>query len=220
MDTKELDCPQAYKNGYIYFKDLMILVNADVLIPRIETEQLVDLVIDFANKNNAENILEVGTGSGCISIALAKSTNAQIVATDISPKALNVAQTNTLLHKVQDKIAFIESDLLNTVHFYPEIIVANLPYIPRARIDSLDRSVKDFEPKLALDGGPDGFELYRKLLKQIKDKNIQPSLIAVEIDTEHSDIALAEAITNFPEYTHDITKDKYGYERFLVIKKN
>lgn len=216
--------PSQYINGFVEFYKLKFKVTPDVLIPRPETELLVDEVIRHARGRLARleplTILDLGTGTGNIAISLAKnlashlgSGNVKIIATDISKKALKVAQQNAKFHRVSDKITFIQSNLLQNIPrslvklSTPTIIVTNLPYIPSYRIPYLDSSVKDFEPLVALDGGDDGFDLYRKLFRQIKSLGVYSThpggvvhshlgnlkLIVCEIDYTHKDIALKEA---------------------------
>lgn len=218
--------PTAYKRGIIEFYGLTFKVTPDVLIPRFETEQLVKEVINFVHKNlpadKPPKILDVGTGSGCIAIALAKSLpTAKITAIDISEKALQIAKENAKTHQVENQITFIHSDLLSNLIMeksQPNIIIANLPYIPTERIPTLDSSVKDFEPLIALDGGLDGFDIYRKLFKQITEHKLTPKLIIVEIDDTHKKIAVEESRRYFPQSTAEIKKDASNLDRLLQIR--
>lgn len=220
--------PSQYSKGWVEFYKLKFKVNPDVLIPRPETELLVDEILQLAEKQSL-TILDIGTGSGNIAISLAcnlEGCNVNVIATDISGKALNVAKQNAAFHKVDDRIIFVESNLLSNIEDMPDIIVANLPYIPTDRIPTLDSSVKDFEPHLALDGGKDGFELYRKLFQEIKDKRSLPAeagknwklkLIICEIDDTHEAIALREGKKYFPKSKIEIKKDLAKRVRILKI---
>lgn len=219
--------PEEYSKGYSIFCGLKIFVNRDVLIPRIETEELVYLVIDFIRNNptkkslfEEKTLLEIGTGSGCIAIALANEIpDIKITAVDISPKALRVAKKNATFHKVTHRITFCESDLISAIgdktHF--DAVICNLPYIPTNRIKDLDSSVKDFEPLMALDGGYDGFDVHRKLFRQMTAKNVSFDLLLAEIDDTQSEISLAETRQYFNVKKSDVIKDKYGYIRFLKL---
>lgn len=212
--------PEAYQKGFIYFCDLKINVNKNVLIPRIETEKIVDLVKEFVNKNNIKNvqIIDVGTGSGCISIALAKNlTDAKITAIDISNEALEVAVQNSSTNKVNNQIEFVQNDLLNNYYKAADIIVSNLPYIPSDYIKQLEESVKNYEPILALDGGKDGFDLYRRLFTQIIENKTNPKLIIIEIDDTQNELAVSESKKYFPDKKIELINDKYGYPRFVSI---
>lgn len=193
-DAKKTQQPIEYLTGHADFCGLDFLVNQNVLIPRIETEGLVELTLQaIAEKtetNKQVHIREVGTGSGAISISVAKhlsdtSLNVTVTASDVSEKALQLAKKNEQLLLHASKIKWVQEDLLSSTKQKIDILLANLPYIPKARIADLDPSVKDFEPILALDGGGDGFELIKKLLDQsitILNKN---AIVLLEVDHTH-----------------------------------
>ncbi len=212
--------PDAYKNGWITFCGLPFCVTEDVLIPRPETEMLVDEIKDFLKKNpiTSPSIIDVGTGSGCIAISLAKHfPTAKIMATDLSKKALAVASKNAKKHEVTNVRFRINNLLENLGSRSFDIIVSNLPYIPSSRIPTLDSSVKDFEPHLALDGGSDGFDLYRRLFSQIKKLLSLPKLITCEIDDTQGKVAKSEAEKFFPNGNISIKKDLSNLDRLLVV---
>lgn len=237
--SKSLSSPKQYQQGWVEFYKLKFKVIPDVLIPRPETELLVDEVLhaiasadrDSAGTKQSCTIIDVGTGAGNIAISIAKQlptsdVGTRIIATDISAKALKVAQQNAKLHGVSDRIQFIQSDLLSDLadtltHRLTDslIIVTNLPYIPSARIPYLDSSVKDFEPHVALDGGEDGFELYRKLFSQINQKKWKPQLIIGEIDYTHGELSLNEAQKYFPEAEAEVKFDLAHRQRILLISE-
>lgn len=208
--------PYQYIKGWVEFYRLKFKVTPDVLIPRPETELLVDEVL----KNIKDGlVLDLGTGAGNIAISIAKNTpNIKIIASDISQKALKIAKQNAKLHGVLSRIKFIQSDLLKNINEKIDCIVSNSPYIPGARIPYLDSSVKDFEPLEALDGGVDGFELYRKLFKQIKAKKLKPKLIICEIDYTHAEIATNEAQKYFPNAEIEVKNDLAKKQRILLIR--
>ncbi len=246
-----MDKPDAYTKGCVEFYKLRFKVTPDVLIPRPETELLVDEILAFLKTNNHQliTILDLGTGSGNIAISIAKNLNlnptsgvgVKIIATDISKKVLKIAEQNAKLQGVKDKITFIQSNLLSAffnssaLRCHPrgghsrnftlqdiDIIVTNLPYIPSARIPYLDSSVKDFEPHLALDGGKDGFDLYRKLFQQINKfslppRRCKPKLILGEIDYTHGELAAIEASKYFPEANIEVKKDLTHRQRILLV---
>lgn len=222
--------PNQYIQGWVEFYKLKFKVTEDVLIPRPETELLVDQVLSFLTSRSTDlpTILDVGTGAGNISISIAKhlptsNVGIKMIATDISKKALNIAKQNAKLHRVENQIEFIQSNLLS--HFGVRssnkmrnlVIVTNLPYIPSERIPYLDSSVKDFEPHVALDGGFDGFELYRKLFEQINQKNLKPKLIIGEIDYTHGQLAVDESSKFFPEARIEVKTDLTHKQRILKI---
>ena len=152
------------------FMKLSFFVNEDVLIPRPDTEILVEEVIKIAKKIKAKNILDMCTGSGAIAVSLAKYLdNVEITAVDISTKTLNVAKKNAKNNEVENKITFIESNLFeNIVNEKYDIIVSNPPYIKKDVIKTLNKEVKK-EPKIALDGGYDGLDFYRKITRQSEE---------------------------------------------------
>ncbi len=210
--------PYQYIQGWVEFYKLKFKVTPDVLIPRPETELLVDYVIASAAKQSL-TILDLGTGSGCISISIAKNApKARLFAADISTAALNIARENAKKNHVENRIFFVNSDLLEKFATAPDIIVTNLPYIPSSRISFLDPSVRDFEPLIALDGGPDGFDLYRKLFAQMIEKNLIPKLFVGEIDESQEKIALNEAKKYFPKAKVEVKKDLAHLPRILIIK--
>ena len=213
--------PSQYIKGWVEFYKLKFKITPDVLIPRPESELLVDEVLKY----KPHTLIDIGTGSGNIAISIAKnSEKIKIIATDISSKALKVAKQNTKFHKVEKRIKFIKSNLLRNVREKPDIIVANLPYIPTSRIPYLDPSVKDFEPKIALDGGKDGFELYIKLFQQISRGVYSPhtrgvmQLIVCEIDYTHGELALKEAQKYFPKAQIEVKNDLSHKQRILIIQ--
>ncbi len=212
--------PSQYIKGWVEFYKLKFKVNEDVLIPRPETELLIDEVLSFARSDLARlTILDLGTGSGNIAISLTlNNPNLEIIASEVSQKALKVAQQNARLHGVNN-IDFVISNLLSNIKIAPDVIVTNLPYIPSERIPYLDSSVKDFEPLLALDGGKDGFDLYRKLFAQIKQKGWKPKLIIGEIDYTHGDIAYNEVKKYFPEARVEVKLDLAQNIRILIIQQ-
>ncbi len=161
--------------------------------------------------------LDLGCGSGCIAIAIAKNLpNTKIIASEISEKALNLAKQNAKFHQV--KIEFILSDLLEHIAESVDVIVTNLPYIPTERIPYLDSSVKDFEPLIALDGGEDGFELYRKLFDQIREKGWKIKLLIGEIDYTHGELAVNEALKYFPDAQVEVKTDLAAKQRILLLR--
>lgn len=190
--------PKAYKLGHQNFYDRDFLVTPDVLIPRPETEQIIDAVLNLAGKpylpgvkpgknQLPENplILDVGTGSGCIAITLKKELpNAQVHATDISESALKVAQKNAQDHGVS--IPFIISHLLDNVKLTPNIIVANLPYVDETW-DWLDKEALSHEPKTALYAEDHGLKLIKELITQSAARNI-PYLILEADPCQHEQI--------------------------------
>lgn len=218
--------PVAYILGHQPFRDLDLSVTPDVLIPRPETEQLVDLVINYVSTSRPAEpitIVDVGTGSGAIALSLAKSLGdrAKIIATDTSRAALDVATKNNRINQLN--VSFIEADLLTTKHDAAligiDILVANLPYIPTARIGNLQNDVKNFEPHGALDGGTDGLAIYRRLFDQLNQLAFKPRALFLEVDESHSQLIPIIVADTMPDYTTEIKNDLSGLARFAVLMK-
>lgn len=200
--------PWEYISGEVTFRDIALRINRNVLIPRIETEQIVDIARE--NLEGIRNIVDIGTGSGCIIISLCKElgNGFNYYGIDICKKALKVAQENALLNNLETNITFLQSDLLNNFKLEsPTLYIANLPYIPKIMYENLDRSVKDFEPKKALLGGDNGLIYYEKLIKQIDKGN--KLLIEIEPST-------LEDVKKLNK-NYKIYKDIYGKNRFILF---
>lgn len=190
-------------------------VTPDVLIPRPETELLVELTIANAKKRINPSIVDVGTGSGAIAISLAAELpSAKMIALDLSWKALLIAQENARIHH-QNQISFVQSDLLSPFHTQFDLICANLPYIPSQTLDSL--VVVKSEPRLALDGGQSGLEVIRLLLEQAKTHLSPNGTILFEIEETLGQAALAAAKKIMPDANHDLIRDLSGRDRLIQI---
>jgi release factor glutamine methyltransferase len=175
--------PIQYIAGQTEFYGLPFHVNRSVLIPRPETEHLVEKVLGLAASFNAPRIVDVGTGSGCIAVTLAHHLpHAHITAIDISSKALASASESAFLNRVSSRIRFLEGDLLAPVADEPfEIVVSNPPYVSSADRESLTVEVRDYEPELALFAGEDGLAIYRRLIPAAHAALIPGGFVALEI---------------------------------------
>jgi release factor glutamine methyltransferase len=167
------------------------VVTADVLDPRPDTEALVDLVLDIVREQSSlashVRIADIGVGSGAvIATLLAEIPQATGVATDISPAALEVARLNAIALGVSDRLELLETSVLDNVSGPIDVIVSNPPYIPSSTIADLDAAVRNFDPHLALDGGSDGLNIYRKIANQIIDLG-RPVWVVLEIGVGQSD---------------------------------
>src|SRR3990172_232488 len=215
--------PLPYLLGEWEFFGLNFKVTPDVLIPRPETELLVEKALQTSKSQNPNfQIVDVGTGSGIIAVALAvKLPYAHVTATDISPATLAVATANAEMYDVADRITFIQSDLLSSfiVHRSSfDIIVANLPYIPSADLDTL--AVAKHEPRLALNGGPDGLSLIRRLLTDAP-KVLEPGGTALlEIEHRQGEAVSALARKAFPDAQVEVHEDLAGLDRVVEIGVN
>ena len=181
--------PIQYIIGACEFYGLPFRVTSDVLIPRPETEHLVECVLELAAQFAEPRIVDVGTGSGAIALALAhKLPNAHIAATDVSEAALDLARENAVRNGVGVRIRFLQGDLLTPVAADQfDIVVSNPPYVPTADRDSLAVEVRDFEPGLALFAGEDGLDIYRRLIPAAFAVLISGGLVALEIGCGQSD---------------------------------
>lgn len=162
--------PLQYITGHQEFFGLDFDVTPDVLIPRPETELIVEETIRIVQQDGIANpvIVDVGAGSGCISVALAREmSDARVIASDISEAALRVARRNAARHELEDRVGFVASDLLDafTEEDFADFILSNPPYVSEEETHSLQREVRDWEPLLALTDSNDGLSIYRRLLK-------------------------------------------------------
>ncbi|MEX0895511.1 MAG: HemK/PrmC family methyltransferase [Patescibacteria group bacterium] len=211
--TAELDeTPVEYLTGKVEFCDLVLNVSPDVLIPRVETEGLVARATELCLSRSYTKIAEIGTGCGAIALGLAQTLAqsqyaATIIASELSQSALNVARTNLEEYpSLKTYVSLQQGDLLDRYQNQSlELIVANLPYIPETILDSLDTSVRLFEPELALNGGAEGFELIAALLDQAPQKLLPGSSVLLEMDYTHN-LAMLKPweqlfeISLFPDY--------------------
>lgn len=182
--------PIAYIVENREFMGLDFYVKEGVLIPRPDTEVLVEEVIELGKNKGPINILDIGTGSGAITVSLAKYLeNAEITSVDISDIALEIGKINAVNNNVDNKINFVKSDLFTNIdkNMKFDIIVSNPPYIKREVIETLDKQVKDFEPYNALEGGIDGLDFYRAITSQAKDYLKEGGILAYEVGHDQSE---------------------------------
>jgi release factor glutamine methyltransferase len=229
--------PTQYLTGKQEFWGLEFEVTPDVLIPRPETEHVIEVALDrlavreirAGRKQTLSGeglrIADVGTGSGCIAVALAKDLpGAKFVATDISPAALVVAQRNAVRHNFADHIEFVHANLLEGVasptselHF--DLIASNPPYIGRREEATLQREVREHEPETALFGGEEGYELYGALVTQAAG-NLNPGGIVV-LELGHDSLPAVQPLFDTPEWTHvGITNDLAGIPRVIAADRS
>ena len=204
--------PLQYALGYCEFYGRRFSVNGSVLIPRPETEELAFKAIEVVKSfGDGARVLDLCTGSGALAVTIAANTTAKVVASDISAAAIEVAKANAVNNGVN--IEFKTGDMFEAIEGKFDVIVANPPYIPTAQIDDLDRKVKDFEPRIALDGGKDGLNFYRVLARDFANYMDSGALI-VEMGIGESD-AIREL---FAKYDVEILKDLEGVERVALIR--
>lgn len=201
------------------FMKLSFFVDKNVLIPRQDTEILVEEVINIAKKNNAKKILDLCTGSGAIAVSLAKYLpQAEITAIDISNEALKIAKKNAISNNVENQITFISSDMftnLNEEKF--DIIVSNPPYIKTNVIKNLDIQVQN-EPYIALDGGKDGLDFYKKIINESYQYLKYNGYLCLEIGFDQK-IDVIELIENTESFTGTYSrKDLFDNDRIIVTR--
>ena len=252
--------PTQHLTGKQEFWGLEFEVTPDVLIPRPETEHVIEVALDRLAVRERRagrkqtltgeglQIADIGTGSGCIAIALAKELpSATIYATDVSPATLTVAKRNAKRHSVSDRIRFLESNLLDQVslvvaqHAVPllgtdssstprqppvtshqspllDLIVSNPPYIGRREAATLMREVRDHEPEVALYGGEEGYELYADLIAQAAT-HLKPGGILV-LELGHSSLPAVQPLLDAPAWTNiGVTNDLAGIPRVLAAER-
>jgi len=209
--------PLPYLTGRAEFYSLAFTVTPDTLIPRPETEHLVDAGLQIENHKSQIIIADVGTGSGCLAVTLAVHLPAaQVFATDLSPAALQVAFHNAEQHGVAGRITFLQGYLLEPLPGRVNLIVANLPYVADSEWDDLPISVREYEPAGALRGGPEGLDLIEELLKQAPAVLHPGGSVLLEIGAAQGAAALALARLYFP--TSNLQQDYAGRDRLLVIQ--
>ena len=210
--------PLPYILGIWEFYRLKFKVTSDVLIPRPESEWLVERALIWFSEHERRRVcLDVGTGSGCLAISLAKHVqDLKVFATDRSYQALMVARENARRHQVLDRIDFAVANLLNGINTKVDLLVANLPYIPTDKLNTL--TVYQTEPRLALDGGRDGLSYIGELLKQ-SPENLNPGgLILLELD-ETSGAQVSELAKKFfPKVDPQMIQDLSKQDRYLQIQ--
>jgi len=208
--------PIAYLTNHKEFYGLDFYINENVLVPRPETELLVEEVLRFVGTRHALSLLEIGTGSGCIALTLAKYLpQAKITASDISQKALVVACGNRRKLKIKN-VKLLKSNLLEKVKTNPDIIVANLPYLTRKELNQ--KSIIR-EPKLALYGGKAGMEIYEKLFQQIHKKQWKNMTLFLEIGETQGKKIKNLVKKYFPYLIMETKKDLAMKERVVIIRQ-
>jgi release factor glutamine methyltransferase len=218
--------PIAYIIGEKEFFGINFFINKNVLIPRPESEMLVEIALNFLKlrENSPQNIVDIGTGSGCLIISIAKTfikkgNNFSYFATDVSENALFVARKNARRYQLLKEIKFIKSNLLDSKKIPKKIdlILANLPYIPKNHPE-IDHQKLAFEPASALYGGVKGMELILKLVNQIKSSNRKPGLIVLEIFEDYAKDLTKKITKILSDYEVELLNDLAAKPRFISAK--
>lgn len=219
--------PLSYIIGRREFWSLDFYITPEVLVPRAETELLVEVTLGLVkglDKNHPIKILDLGTGSGTIAVSLAKELgDVEIWATDLSARALEVARTNALRHRVEEKIRFLLGDAFAPVrgqlNFF-DLVVSNPPYVRRRELKDLSPEVCDWEPRLALDGGADGLDFYRRIVEETHLYLADGGFLALEIGADMS-AEVCRLISNSVGYfsATQVCQDYAGRDRVVVARK-
>lgn len=226
--------PIAYITGKKEFMGLEFAVDRRVLIPRPETELLVERALELWGCNLATvpssppmvndtphpTFADVGTGSGVIAVSIARHLPlAKIYATDISADALAVARKNALAHGVANRLVFLQGDLLRALSEPVHVIVCNPPYIPLGEVPGLDPDVRDYEPHLALAGGADGVAAYRDILADLPHYLLPGGCVLFEIGFDQAAVLWALAARHLPGARVDVYQDLAGFDRVMQISQ-
>lgn len=223
LDRRAKGEPASQIVGTIQLHNLTIKVTKDVLTPRPETEELIEIIIDYLKTHpEIENFLDIGSGSGVIALTVAnyaqnERRDLSIKATDISAPALKIAAANARLNGLAKRIVFENIDIGATVIPVNCLIGANLPYVPSDRIKLLTKEVQEYEPRIALDGGPDGLDCYRALFANIALSRYKPLAIIGEIDESHNKTPIKKMLAEHNlAYTVNVRPDLAGQNRFFM----
>ena len=223
--------PTQHLTGKQEFWGLEFEVTPDVLIPRPETEHLIEVALDRLAVREIRagrkqtltgeglQIADIGTGSGCIAVALAKELPAATIhATDISPAALSVASRNATRHSLESRIHFVERNLLEGVPNHFDLIVSNPPYVGRREKETLEREVRDHEPELALYGGEEGYEFYAELIT-LSAAHLKPGGLLV-LELGHNSLPAVQPLLDASAWTNvGVTNDLAGIPRVIAAER-
>ena len=211
--------PVAYITGHREFFGLDFEVTPAALIPRPESEMLVELVLLFAQERGESlTIADIGTGSGAIAVSLAHALpGSRVIATDISPEALDLARRNAERHAVANRIDFRQGDVLAPLDGQVDVIVTNLPYVRTDEWRALPPELAAHEPRVAFDGGPDGLNLVRRLLRDAPSRLRARGALFAEISHDQAEEVLALVEQVFPGASSAARKDLANLDRVLCV---
>ena len=221
LDRRLAHEPAAYITGCREFFGLEFEVGPAALIPRPETEVLVEIAIDFIQRQYAGGpiiVADVGVGSGAIAVALACTLpKINVIATDSSKRALKLAERNAARHGVAGRIAFVHGNLLAPLDEPVHVIASNLPYVRTNDWEALPPEIRDYEPKAALDGGADGLRLVRRILKQAPQHLNADGALFAEMGDDQGASAEIAAERRFPDAEVQVRPDLAGLDRVLCV---
>ena len=219
IKARKLNKPIAYILGYKEFWKQKFVTDNNVLIPRPDTELIVENVIKNFKKKEIKNVLDIGTGSGCIILSiLLERKKFKGIGIDTSKHAINVAKINAKMQQFGNRIKFINTDIDNFFSCKYDLIVSNPPYIKKSKLSSLIEDIRNFEPKLALDGGPDGFSTILKVIVKSSKLLKKKGMLFLEIDNTQV-IKTKEMLKKYKFFTKDVCKDLSGNNRCITAIK-
>ena len=211
--------PIAYILGYKYFWKSKFLINNFVLIPRPETETVVEEALKFMSTKKPISILDVGTGSGCIIISLLKEIpKSKGIALDISKNSLKVAKINAKIQQVDNRLKFINSDIDKFKSGKYDLIVSNPPYIKKTKLSRLEEDVRNFEPQKALDGGYSGYSEIEKVIKNSAKLLRRNKKLILEIGHDQA-YQTSLILEKYGFYINKISKDLFNRDRCIIATK-
>jgi len=215
LEERKRHRPLAYIIGNQEFYGRTFIVNESTLIPRPETELLIENIVNITNKEKVETILDIGTGSGAIAITLALETKSNITAVDVSKETLKVAIKNA--ENLSANVKFVLSDLFKNINNKFDLIVSNPPYIKSSVMKTLEQEVKNYEPILALDGGNDGLYFYKEIINKAPNFLNNNGYLAFEIGYDQ-----AQEVKELLKYKFkdiQVIKDYNKNDRIIIAKK-
>lgn len=213
--------PAAYITGEVQFYGIDLRVDRRVLIPRPETEMLVEMALGFLSHRTPGKALvaDVGTGSGAMAVALARlCPDAFVYGIDISPMALEVARLNVARYGLQDRVMLVQGDLLGPLPQAVDLVVANLPYVKQDELSGLMPEVRVFEPEMALNGGVDGLALIGRLISQVGKHLLLGGMLLLEIGHEHGEAVVGLVRNRLSDWNVKVVRDMAGINRMVVIQ--
>ena len=219
IEKRKFKKPIAYIIGYKEFWKQKFITNSNVLIPRPDTELIIEKVLKYYKKNEKKNLLDIGTGTGCIILSiLSERKKFKGIGLDISKGAINVAIINAKMQQLENRIRFINTDVDNFFSHKYDLIVSNPPYIKKSRISSLIEDVKNFEPKLAVDGGLEGFSAVLKVINKSSKLLRKNGMLFLEIDCTQV-IKTKDILLKHNFLTKEVCKDLKGNNRLVIAVK-
>ena len=219
IEKRKFKKPIAYIIGYKEFWKQKFITNSNVLIPRPDTELIIEKVLKYYKKNEKKNLLYIGTGTGCIILSiLSERKKFKGIGLDISKGAINVAIINAKMQQLENRIRFINTDVDNFFSHKYDLIVSNPPYIKKSRISSLIEDVKNFEPKLAVDGGLEGFSAVLKVINKSSKLLRKNGMLFLEIDCTQV-IKTKDILLKHNFFTKEVCKDLKGNNRLVIAVK-